>query len=131
VKKISNLVDKLQENAKNHQYENSGNNGSIGMFGTGFFTFNKVSKDDARRFIRLCIEISRIDDEEIIFNKTHEVLKNNIFGMGTASVSEILHYLKPFTFPVLNNSSDAGSIVYKSLDINLIKPGELYYYIHY
>ncbi|MBH1939466.1 EVE domain-containing protein [Mobilitalea sibirica] len=127
--RLLNLVDKLQENAKNHQYENSGNNGSIGMFGTGFFTFNKVSKDDARRFIRLCIEISRIDDDEIIFEKTHEVLKNNIYGMGIASVSEILHYLKPFTFPVLNNSSDAGSIVYKSLDINLLKPGELPFYI--
>jgi len=126
---LKNLVDVLQEKAKKHQFENSGENGTIGMFGTGFFTFSRVSKDDARKFIGLCVEISKIDDEKFIFDKTHEILKNDIFGMGIASVSEILHYLRPFTFPVLNNSSDAGSIVYKTLNIKLVKPGELPYYI--
>lgn len=126
---LKQLIDKLHEDANNNLFENTNNNGTIGMFGTGFLTFSKVSKEDARKFIGLCIDLRTIDDDEIIFQKTHEVLKNDIYGMGIASVSEILHYLKPFTFPVLNNSSDAGSIVYKTLNINLIKPGELIHYI--
>ena len=126
---LKKLLDILQEKAENKCFENAGNIGSIGMFGTGFFTFNKVTVDDARRFIALCIDISQMEDEELIFKKTDEVLKNDIFGMGVASVSEILHYLKPFIFPVLNNSSDAGIKVYKTLGIKLYKPEKLPYYI--
>lgn len=58
---LKNLLDILQEKSKNHQFENSGERGTIGMFGTGFFTFSRVSKDDARKFIELCIEISKIN----------------------------------------------------------------------
>jgi predicted RNA-binding protein with PUA-like domain len=126
---LKELINKLHDDANKNLFENTNNKGTIGMFGTGFLTFSKVSKEDARKFIELCIDISTIEDDEIIFQKTHEVLKNNIYGMGIASVSEILHYLKPFTFPVLNNSSDAGSIVYKTLNIKLVKPGELPRYI--
>ena len=127
--RLKKLIDKLHEDANNNLFENTNNKGTIGMFGTGFLTFSKVSKEDARKFIGLCIEIININDDETLFEKTHELLKKNIYGMGIASVSEILHYLKPFTFPVLNNSADAGSIVYKTLNINLYKPGELPNYI--
>lgn len=124
------LIDTLHANAKNHLYENVVENGSIGMFGTGFFTFRtKISEGDAKKFLRLCVEINSIEDEDIIFQKAEELLKNNIKGMGVASVSQILHCLKPFVFPIMNNSDDAGIQAYKILGVDLIKPKELPYYI--
>lgn len=129
--RLKKLLDKLCQDSKNHLYENSnGDEGSIGMFGTGFFTFRgKTSIADAIKFIKLCIDIINIDDENIILNKTHEVLKNDIRGMGIASVSQILHCLKPFVFPIINGSGDAGLKVYNALGVDLIKPKELPYYI--
>lgn len=129
--RLKKLLDSLQEDAKKHLFENSmGVEGSIGMFGTGFFTFRgKTSTEDATKFIKLCIDILDNDDENIIFNKTREILKDDIKGMGVASVSQILHCLKPFIFPIINGSSDAGLKVYNTLGVDLIKPKELPYYI--
>ncbi len=129
--RLKKLLDRLYQDSKNHLFENSKDDtGSIGMFGTGFFTFrNKTSSDDVIEFITLCIDIIDIDDENIIFDKTHEILKNDIKGMGMASVSQILHCLKPFVFPIINGSGDAGLKVYNALGINLIKPKEVPYYI--
>ncbi len=128
---LKKLIDRLYQDSKDNTFENSiVSTGSIGMFGTGFFTFRRyTSKEDAIRFITLCINIKDIEDENIIFEKTHEILKNDIKGMGIASVSQILHCLKPFIFPIINGSGDSGLKVYKSLGINLIKPKELPYYI--
>ncbi len=39
------------------------------MFGTGFYTFNgKSNKEDAKKFISLCINIKDLDDENKILN---------------------------------------------------------------
>lgn len=128
--RLKNLIDKLQQDAKNHLFKNSIGNGSIGMFGTGFFTFkNKIEEVDARKFIMFCIGVKDINDEEEIFRKAEELLKDDIRGMGLASVSQILHCLKPYIFPIINGGGDAGLKVYQMLGVDLVKPKELPYYI--
>lgn len=100
------------------------------MFGTGFFTFKtKIAENDAKKFIMFCVDIKNLEDEDIIFEKTEELLKNDIKGMGVASVSQILHCLKPFIFPILNGGEGAGWKVYKKLEVDLVKPRELPFYI--
>lgn len=128
--RLKKLIDKLQVNARNHIYENSIGNGTIGMFGTGFLTFRRnTDEKDAKRFLKVCIDINNIDDEEIIFNKVEELFKNNIKGIGVASASQILHCLKPYVFPIMNGGGDAGIQALKSLGVEFIKEKELPYYI--
>jgi hypothetical protein len=51
------------------------------MFGTGFLTFKRnTDEKDAKKFLKVCIDINNIDDEETIFNKVEELFKNNIKG---------------------------------------------------
>lgn len=123
--RLKELVDKLKENAKQGLYENtSRENADIGMFGTGIGTL-KVNKEDIKRFIGLCISIIDIADEEDILDMAEKVLSEDIRGMGIASVSQILHCIKPYVFPILNDADDAGTAAYKKIGLNLNKPGNI------
>ncbi len=125
------IFNNVIEKAKNHKYENSGvHNWSIGMFGTGFYTFSgKSDKEDAQKFISLCISIKDLNEDEKIFNITEEALKNGIKGMQTASASIILHCLKPNVFPIINNAMIEAVILLEGKGVILNKPGQLTTYI--
>ncbi|WP_213975560.1 hypothetical protein [Tepidanaerobacter acetatoxydans] len=58
-----------------------------------------------------------------------KVLSEDIRGMGIASVSQILHCIKPYVFPILNDADDAGIAAYKKIGLNLNKPGDITHYI--
>lgn len=128
------LIDKLKENAENGLYENSNNDEStIGMFGSGFNTFRAFNTkvEDARSFLELCTIIYDLDDEEEILSIVDNYFKNKIIGMKTAvaSISQMLHCLKPDIFPILNRADDAGLVVYKKLGVKLKSPDKIYNFV--
>lgn len=128
------LIDKLKENAENKLYENRNNDEpTIGMFGSGFNTYRAFNTkvEDAQNFLELCTLINDLQDEEEILAIVDDCFKNKITGMKTAvaSISQMLHCLKPDIFPILNRADDAGLIVYKKLGVNLKSPDKIYHFI--
>lgn len=126
--RLKELIDKLEEDAKNGLYENIEGYGSIGMFGTGIGTL-KVNKEDIKKIISLCTTIIDMNNEEIILTTVEKVLKEDIKGLGIASVSQMLHCIKPCVFPILNAADDSGIDSFRKLGVELIKPTVLTYYI--
>ena len=129
--RLKSIFNNVVEKAKNHKYENSNKQTwSIGMFGTGFYTFNgKSDKENAQKFISLCIRVKNLDDDEEVFNITEEILKNGIKGMQAASVSIVLHCLKPNVFPIINNAMTEAAVLLESKGVVLSKPDQLTTYI--
>lgn len=127
------LVDRLKTNAENGYYSCKGSyvgtEDDIGMFGTGFYSFqNKTNDRSVREFIRLCIDLLDLSDDEQMFQRAALVLNHTFKGMQTAAASVVLHCLKPDTFPVLNSNAGKES-TFAALDIPLEKPGVLETYI--
>ena len=129
-KRLCTLWDETWKNAENRMYENrEQGNASIGMFGTGFFTFKgKTSPENVQAFIKMCIDILPMSDDEEIFQRASDVLTSSMQGMKAASASMILHCLKPFTFPVLNGNSGFDNI-FSVLGVKLVRSGDLDTYI--
>ncbi len=129
--RLKNLLDKLMDNAQKGKYANSQGDGTIGMFGVGFASFAKFKTESKNyaEFIDMCTKILDEEDEEKIFNLVEETLKEPIQGVGIATVSQILHCLKPFVFPILNQGEGAGIAVYRKLGIKLVTPNDTTKYI--
>lgn len=127
---LKDLLDRIWEKAKNGEYTNRNNDEpSYGMFGTGFFSFEgKIKNEDVATFIKMCIDISDLDDDEEIFKICDKVLSKDIKGMGVASCSQILHCLKPFVFPIINGAQKKGC-VFSKLGIVLLDRNSLKTYI--
>lgn len=124
------LIDKLWNQAQSGYYTNKSNSKPcIGMFGTGFYSFEgKTDINSPRNFIQMCIDIKDENDDDIIFNRCKEVLNIDFKGMKAASASMILHCLKPMTFPVFNSNMGSGNI-FSYLGIELKSKYEIYTYI--
>lgn len=109
-------IDEVWNNALSNKYQNiEGGKASIGMFGTGFYSFKtKTDKESVKRFIGLLVDIyfkaggytyvKDLNENNDYYDMAAEVLNNGIRGMGAASVSQILHCLQPYIFPVLNSA---------------------------
>ena len=76
----------------------------------------------------MCVDISYMDDDGAMFERAAEVLDRGMSGMQAAAASVILHCLKPFTFPIINGR-EAVSKLYKDLQIEITKAGNLTNYI--
>ena len=110
-------IDEVWNNALSNMYQNiEGGKASIGMFGTGFYSFEtKTDKESVKRFIGLLVDIyfkaggytyvKDLNENNEYYDMAAEVLNNGVRGMGAASVSQILHCLQPYIFPVLNSAS--------------------------
>lgn len=109
------ILRKIQNNANENKYENrESGNPTCGMFGTGFYNFQtKTNNNSVRQFIKLCLDIISEDDEEKLFAITEEALKVKINGMQSGSISQILHCLKPYIFPVLNGNMRQDTVFAK------------------
>ncbi len=128
--RLSAVFNRVVEKAKRHEYENTEGQWSVGMFGTGFYTFNtKSDKENAQKFISLCTNVAKIDDENEILNMAEEVLKYGIKGIQTAAASIMLHCLKPNVFPIINNSMIEAAVILEGAGVTLVKPKELTSYI--
>ena len=131
--KLNQLIDDLKDRAQAGLYSNQENGtsgtGSIGMFGTGFYSFqDKTDVKSVRAFIRLCIDILDMTDDEEIFQRAALVCTKSFRGMQAAAASVVLHCLKPFTFPVLNRNAGSGDI-FAALGVELESRGKLATYI--
>lgn len=88
----------------------------------------KINKKLSRSFIQMCIDISTKTDDNEMFLHIEPVLAelNQVMRASTASI--ILHCLKPYTFPILNNNIGYED-VYKALDIQLMRKSNVDTYI--
>ena len=129
---LTTLLDQLWTKALNHEYVNHSDNpnGQIGMFGTGFYSFmNKTTKKCSEDFIKMCVDILALNDDEEIFNRAETVLTKDFHGMKSAAASVVLHCLKPGTFPILNTNMGADNI-FEALGIKLRKKADIDTYIN-
>ena len=137
--KLIAVLDKVQQNANYGAYENSGKEHNIGMFGAGFQSVvgaasikldNQVQIDiwnrQIRDFISMLADISHMNNDEEIFVRAEGVFSKGVRGLQAGTASQLLHCLKPNTFPILNS---VGRVGYLALEVSLQKPAELKYYI--
>lgn len=124
------VIDHVWNNACWNKYTNrESNKPSIGMFGTGFYSFEGIADDSScQRFIKLMVDISNLNDDNQIYSMCDKVFDSSFSGMQAAAASVMLHCLKPNTFPILNSNFGDGT-VYGPLGINLDKPGKIATYI--
>ncbi len=129
-KRMVDVIDETWNKACLSKYQNRDRNKpSIGMFSTGFYSFqDKTNEECARGFIKLLVDISNIDDDNEIFDRAALVLKDDFKGMGAASASVILHCLKPMTFPIINKNMGKGTI-FNALGVTLRKHTQIGTYI--
>ncbi len=127
---LSNTLDSIWEKANNNEYENmESGKPSIGMFGTGFFSFQgKTDADSPRNFIQMCIDIWQMEDTEEILDRCAQTLTSDFHGMKAASASMVLHCLMPDVFPVFNSNMGAEDI-FEYLGVKLKKRRDIDTYI--
>lgn len=124
------VIDEVWDHACRGKYNNrEGKGPSIGMFGTGFNSFERNTDDiSCQKFIKMLVDIADMTDDEQIFSRAQMVFTNSFKGMQAAAASVILHCLKPTTFPILNSNHGAGTIYY-ALGIDTHNEGRLVDYI--
>lgn len=85
----------------------------FGMFGTGFYSFSKnVSEEwtkQIRELIKMLVDIRDMEDDEEIYSRAEKILNYPIKGLKAASISIMLHCLKPDVFPILNGNEGYGN----------------------
>ncbi|SCW58933.1 AAA domain (dynein-related subfamily) [Lachnospiraceae bacterium C10] len=129
-KRLVDILDKVWDNACFEKYQHRETSVPlIGMFGTGFYTFDKnTSQIDCPGFVRMLTEILNLQEDEEMFRIVESFFSRPPKGMGVASASVILHCLKPYTFPVINNNMGNGNI-FIALGVLEDKPFNLDQYI--
>lgn len=130
---LDHLIGDLKSHAEAGTYKNQekavSGTGHIGMFGTGFYSFqNKTDTKSVRAFIKLCVDLLDMTDDEDMFQRAALVFTKSFRGMQAAAASVVLHCLKPFTFPVINSNVGSADI-FAALAINLKSRGKLETYI--
>lgn len=130
---LDHLIDDLKSRADagvyKHQEKAVSGTGHIGMFGTGFYSFQgKTDIQSVRAFIRMCVDILDMTDDEEMFQRAASVLTKSFRGMQAAAASVVLHCLKPLTFPVINSNVGSEDI-FAALGIELKSRGKLETYV--
>lgn len=127
-KTLNKTLDNVWDAACKRKYSYSMDNEelSFGIFDTAFTSFKKeriASRSDLiQGFFKMCIEIAAIKNEtdDEIYDIAEKILnvKYKDSGMSAAFASQILHCIKPFTFPLLN-SHDSIITIFELVDIGL------------
>ena len=130
---LDHLIDDLRSRAEAGAYKNQekvvSGTGHIGMFGTGFYSFQgKADIQSVRAFIRMCVDLLYMTDDEEMFQRAASVLTKAFCGMQAAAASVVLHCLKPLTFPVINSNVGSEDI-FAALGIELKSRGKLETYV--
>ena len=142
-KELNEILSEVMVKANNKYYDNTDESEpSTGMFAASFQTILGAANDkneylsnpnnltlwnqQIREFIAMLIDISHMNDDEEIFERAESIFNKGIRGLQAGTASQILHCLKPNTFPILNSVGRKG---YSTLGVFLQKPLELKYYI--
>ncbi len=139
--KLSDTIGKIWNKAQNREYIHHKDDDlvEIGMFEALYWTFDRRDPKTGKRlnivtkpslvkdFFAMCIDIISMNDDEAIFKRAAEILDERYIGsgFGVGSASQILHCLKPCTFPVLSNKGSA----YDKFDIGLENSDKICNYI--
>lgn len=121
--RLNGLLDSIWKKANNHEYKHTEQSEtiSVGMLGTGFYnTQTKTNSEAVQKFIKLCIGLLNENDEAKAFSLVEDVLKDGMNGLATGGVSQILHCLKPYIFPILNSHQGKNNL-FQKLGIQLKK----------
>ena len=98
------------------------------MFGTGFYnTQTNTNNESVQKFIKLCVDLLNIDNEETAFTTVENIFKDGMNGLAAGGISQVLHCLKPFIFPILNSNQGKNNLFTK-LGIKIEKANEEEYY---
>lgn len=119
--RLKEVLNDVWAKARNKEYENSINSPQVGMFGTGFHTFNKSGNDIGlvKAAIKSFVEISKSNDDLQMF----DIIKTNFNDYKdkrAASFSIMFHCLKPNSFPIMNRNEGMGNI-FNDLGLKLKK----------
>ena len=130
---LDHLIDDLKNRADagvyKYQEKAVSGTGHIGMFGTGFYSFQgKTDIQSVCAFIGMCVDILDMTDDEEMFRRAALVLTKSFRGMQAAAASVVLHCLKPLTFPVINSNVGSEDI-FAALGIELKSRGKLESYV--
>ncbi len=140
-KRISDAIGKIWNKVQKSEYIHHKDDGltEIGMFDAVYWTFDRRDPRTGKRlnivtnpllvkdFFLMCIDIMSMNNDEEIFKRAAEILDERYVGsgFGIGSASQILHCLKPYTFPVLSSKGSA----YDKFDIGLENVGNICNYI--
>lgn len=96
------------------------------------FRDTEIAKDAGavQLFINICTTVSDLDDDEPMYICTQKMLNDRIRNAGITidMVSRILHCIKPFTFPIINNSEVCRNF-YEKLGLKLADVDDVRKYI--
>lgn len=122
------LIDKLETDTKSGVYSHrEANNYVFGMFGTGCGTLN-ISADNTKKLIKLFIKVNDSKTFDECIPLLRDTLLTKIHNCGTATISQILHCIKPTFFPILN-SAVIKNKAYEMLGIDIIDPNDITTYV--
>ena len=126
-------IDKIINLNKRKMYSHSDDTAStqilndfISFKSTGLAQNNTVIQS----FIKLCIDIIELGNDEAIYETVLKAVNDNIkdSGLPLNVFSRILHCLLPFTFPVLGDIYDASDI-YDALEIEITNKNDICFYV--
>lgn len=118
--RLLNLLINIEDKTENNHYDSD----KVGMFGTGKGELN-ITKENAAHLFNLLIKIFDTQDETECLKVVKSELKEKIDGVEDATVSQILHCIKPKVFPVFNGGTPKEFFKELGLDI---KPGIINYW---
>lgn len=129
VQLIDNLRNRAEDGAYKGQEKAAPDPGHIEMLDTEFYSSqNKTHPKSVRAFVKLCVDLLDMTDDEEMFQRAASVLTESIHGIQTATASVVLHCLKPLTFPVIN-SRVGNKDIFTALGIKLKSRSKLETYI--
>lgn len=107
------VLEEVWNRAKSNTYDNIAKKPtSVGMFGTGFYTFNKPTSDTTlpSKVIRALVAIANAPTANEIYQQLIDNYSNEIKGIGVASFSVMAHCLNPNWFPIVNSNEGFGNV---------------------
>lgn len=129
--RLLSVIDKIWTRvcANGYSHQEDSSQPQMGMFGTGFYTFKGKTTDQcAKDFVRMCVDVLALEDEDAIFDRVEQVLAHDFRGMKAASASVVLHCLNPDVFPILNGNMGTDNI-FEAAGVKLKKRTEVSTYI--
>lgn len=126
-------IDKIINLNKRKMYSHSDDTASTQILNDFIsFKFTGLAQNNTviQSFIKLCIDIIELGNDEAIYETVLKAVNDNIkdSGLPLNVFSRILHCLLPFTFPVLGDIYDASDI-YDALEIEISNKNDIYFYV--
>lgn len=126
-------IDKIINLNKRKMYSHSDDTASTQILNDFIsFKFTGLAQNNIviQSFIKLCIDIIELGNDEAIYETVLKAVNDNIkdSGLPLNVFSRILHCLLPFTFPVLGDIYDASDI-YDALEIEISNKNDICFYV--